>query len=504
MRRANIANINIILEDRRNIDRMIKTKNISLDEDCLKKMKPLVEKHDGNFSSAMREIINGLEKSNLSKEASTVDESMLNWILEEIDGRLIPEDVLNRIIDPLVINNFNNLDRHINDKFRAFEWKVNIDIKCDNTINPSQIMLDICGEYKKIKFVTCMVSQYIVKNSPERSPFAIKSVTNLNNNIKVELYRCRNKKEADSSLIAFFGIFEEIAQAMKSNSYFWKCIVNRHVSSNYQMVTIHRNYFEDILSGKTPMGEIMIESIAKKPIQDIPLKDLLGLIKQVYEISKVVEEVEIRNDKIILSHNYRNKEAIEHIKKQVIMLLENNGHLYDAKITTNMLIFEHRPDIGIKINEIVNNLKSDNQLDQELIMFLSFLRGLKQIPDTPMSITVLGRRIGTNLMREYGKDNNIKEWNLDIFQKAFEMIDYKIHRESEWKFDGKNLLYRIRKCNISMEGDNFDTYKCRTAREAFKGALEYAFGNRAELDIKKLLTHGDNICEVSIKIKDAI
>jgi predicted hydrocarbon binding protein len=184
------------------------------------------------------------------------------------------------------------------------------------------------------------------------------------------------------------------------------------------------------------------------------------------------------------------------------MLLEANGHLYDAKITTNMIIFEHRPDIGIKINEIVNNLKSDNRLDQELILFLSFLKGLKQIPDTPMSISVLGRRIGTNLMKEYEKDNNIKGWNLETFQKAFEMIDSKIHRESEWKFDGKNLLYRIRKCNIVSEGDNFDAYICRTAREAFKGALDYAFGSKAELDIKKLLTHGDNICEVSIKIKE--
>ncbi len=483
---------------------MIKTKNISLDEDCLKKMKPLVEKHDGNFSSAMREIINGIERSTFSKGAYAIDESILNWMLGEIDGRLIPEDVLDRIIDPLVINNYNNLDRHINDKFKAFEWKVNVGIKCDNIINPSQIMIDIGGEYKKIKFIACMISQYIVKNSPESSPFAIKSVSHLNNNIKVELNRCRSKKEADSSLIIFFGSFEEMAKATKSHSSFWKCIVNRHVLSNYQMVTIHRNYFEDILSGKTPMGEIMIETIAKKPIQDIPLKEMLGLIKQVYEASKVVDKVEIRNDKIILSHSYRNKEAIDRIKKQLVMLLENNGHLYDAKITTNMLIFEHRPDIGIKINEIVNNLKSDNQLDQELIMFLSFLRGLKQIPDTPMSITVLGRRIGTNLMREYGKDNNIKEWDLKIFQKAFEMIDYKIHRESEWKFDGKNLLYRIRKCNISMEGDNFDAYKCRTAREAFKGALEYAFGSRAELDIKKLLTHGDNICEVSIKIKGIV
>jgi hypothetical protein len=328
-------------------------------------------------------------------------------------------------------------------------------------------------------------------------------MTNIGNSIKIELCRCKNKKEAINSMITFFGRMEEIAKAMKSRMSFWKCIVNRHVLSNYQMVTVHRNYYEDILAGKIPIGEIMIETIAKRPIQDIGLKEILGLIKQVYEASRVVDKVDIRNDSIVLFHSYRNKEAIERIKKQLIMLLETNGHLYDAKSTTNMIILEHRPEIGIKINEIVNNLKtSGSKLDEELIMFLSFLKGLKHMPDTSMTVTLLGRRIGTKLMQEYEKENNIKIWNLETFQKAFEVIDSKIHRESEWKLDNKSLLYRIRKCNITMEGETFDAYICRTAREAFKGALDYAFGNRAELGIKKLLTHGDNICEVSIQIKD--
>lgn len=479
-----------------------KTKNISLDQECINKMKSIVQKHQGNFSAAIRELITRSERI-LPENSSIVDESIFNWMLDDKDGRLIPEEILDRIIDPLLINNYHNLYRYIDDKFRDI-WKVNIDIKCDNDISPSQIMINIGGEYKKIRFIACMLSQYIVKNSPESSPFTIKSVVNLDNNIKVELYRCSQKKDAFNSLITFFGSFEEINKAMKDHSSFWKHIVNIHVLSNYQMVTIHKNYFEDLLSGNIPMGEIMIETMAKKPIKDIPLEEMLGLIKQVYEVSKVVDKVDLRNDNIILIHSYRNKEAVGRIKKQLIMLLGTNGHMYDAKITTNMLIFEHRPDIGLKIDEIVNNLKSDNRLDQELIMFLSFLRGLKQIPDTSISISILGRRIGTHLMQEYEKDNNIKEWNLEIFQKAFETIDSKIHRESEWKFEGKNLLYRIRKCNISMEGDNFDAYKCRTAREAFKGALEYAFGNRAELDIKKLLTHGDNICEVGIKIKEIV
>ena len=49
-------------------------------------------------------------------------------------------------------------------------------------------------------------------------------------------------------------------------------------------------------------------------------------------------------------------------------------------------------------------------------------------------------------------------------------------------------------------GDAVDAYVCRAAREAFKGALNYVFGNKAELEIKRLVTRGDNYCEVKIKL----
>jgi hypothetical protein len=43
-------------------------------------------------------------------------------------------------------------------------------------------------------------------------------------------------------------------------------------------------------------------------------------------------------------------------------------------------------------------------------------------------------------------------------------------------------------------------YLCHNGREAFKGALSYAFGNNAELEIKKLMSHKNKFCEVIIKI----
>jgi len=59
------------------------------------------------------------------------------------------------------------------------------------------------------------------------------------------------------------------------------------------MVTIHRNYFEDILANNIPVGETTIEYLSKETIRKIQLNDLLVLIKEVYENSRIVNRVDI-------------------------------------------------------------------------------------------------------------------------------------------------------------------------------------------------------------------
>jgi predicted hydrocarbon binding protein len=478
---------------------MIVTKHISLDKDCVEKMRPYVERHQGNFSAAMREIIDKAGKSGLPYNSSAIDNSLFNWLFNEV-SLLIPDNVIFEMIDPLLINSMRKLEDFFNYRLRELEWDIDLNLKADNDTFPTDVVIEVRGAYQKIKFISCLLSQYLVKTSLERVPLEVKSVSNFNECMEIELSGS-NKKEALNSLNNFFGGMDDIIKTIEDNPVFWKSIINRHVLSNYNMVTIHRNYFEDLLANNIPLGEISIENLAKRPIQEIPLKEMLSLIKEVYETSRVVDKVEIDKDALILFHNYRTKEAIEKLKKSLVTLLETNGHLYDSKSTANIIVLTHRPDVGIKINEIVDNLKaSSSRVDQELIMFITFLKGLKDIPDIPLSLTALGKRIGKSLMQEYEKENNIKKWELETFQKVFEIINSKLHIESEWKLEGKNLLYTVRKCNITTEGNTFNIYICHTARETFKGALNYAFGNMAELDIKKLITHGDKFCEVVIRL----
>lgn len=150
------------------------------------------------------------------------------------------------------------------------------------------------------------------------------------------------------------GIDTILEEVIKDKPSFWKTIIEEHVLSCYNMVTIHKNYFEDLLANNMPMGDIMIELKTRRTIQDIPIKELLQTIKNIYENSRIVDAVEIDDEDMILYHNYRNQEAIYKLKKIILSLLENSGHLYDAKSTSNMIILKHKQNINIDYTHNTN------------------------------------------------------------------------------------------------------------------------------------------------------
>jgi len=475
-------------------------RHISIDDEYLEKMKPYMEKHRGNLCASIREIINLAGKYSSNRNSSAIDTGLLNWMLKEVEGTIVPDKLLDEMFDPGLMNSMIAFEKYVKIRLKELEWDINIVFKYDTETFPSEVLIEMRGEPQKIKFLACLISQYLVKNSLFRSPIKIKSVVNINSYIKIGFLRS-NKKDAQMSLIAFFGVMNEVMTVIKSNPDFWKDLIHRHLSSNYNMVTVHRNYLEDLFTDKMPAGEIMMETMAKKPIQEIPLNEMLALIKEVYEAYGVVDRVDIDNDTIIVSHNYRDKNAAERLRQGLVMLMESNGHIYHAKITTNQIVLTHRPDVGMKINEMVDHLKtSGSRVDQELLLFMAFLEGLREMPDIPLSLTALGRRIGRSLLKEYEKENGIKNWDLENFKKAMETIDSRLHRVSEWKIGDRQLLYTIRKCHIAKTANTLDNYICHTIREVFKGVLDQAFGNKAELKINKLISRGDSLCEVLIRI----
>jgi hypothetical protein len=115
-------------------------------------------------------------------------------------------------------------------------------------------------------------------------------------------------------------------------------LLSIYMFRGYNMVTIHKQYFESLFSEKVLADDMMIENLAKKPICDIPLEEMFDYIKRVNDTSNIIDRFEIDGDKLILFHNYRDKSAIEKLRDGFIMLLKASGHSYNAKLASNMII----------------------------------------------------------------------------------------------------------------------------------------------------------------------
>lgn len=477
------------------------SRHISIDEKYMNKMKPYIDKYNGNLGAALREMINKVEI--YDNRANSLYLSLFDWMLKEADGRIPPDNVIDEMIDPSLINSIERLREYINNRFDKLRWNVKIDIKSDTDKLPSYILVEIRGPFQKINVIASILSKYLIRHSSESAPLGIESVVSLNECIRVRL-SIMDKNKSYESLFLYFGYKDKILKAVKDKPYFWKTIMEQHTYSSYNMVTIHRNYFEDLLSDNIPIGDIMLDILAKKPIQDIPLNELLLYIKDIYENSRIVDTIEIYNNDMIIYHGYRNPKSIEKLKKILTNLLENSGHLYDTKLTSNGIIFRYRPDIDMKISQIIDNLKmSKSGVDQELTMFMTFLNGLKDIPEISSSFVFLGKDIGRSLMQEYEKENNInhKDWDIEKFKNALQTIDQKFHRKSEWKIDNSDIYYIVKKCNIAKIDNKINPYICSAIREMFKGSLNYVFGDNARLDVRKFASNKDNFCEVILKTK---
>lgn len=327
------------------------TRNVSLEEEHIKKLKLNMEKCNGNLSAAIREIIN----QNVSTKNSNLSELLFGWMMKEVDDILLPDNILNQIIEPRLIDSMEKLKSFLIDRFA--DWNVDISLIYDINTSPSNVVIDLKGDNQKIKLVASLISQFLVKNSC-KIPLKILYVSYLERQVIVELSRS-SRQDAIESLSYYFGKTDEILKAVKDRPKFWRSLINEYISSNYNMVMIHKNYFEDLFTNKTPMGEILIENLAKKPICDIPLEDMFNLIKTVNETSGIIDRVEIDNENLILFHNYRDKDAIERLKNSFISLLKANGQSYEAKTTKNMILL-NKIDSKNEIAKEIEILKIDS------------------------------------------------------------------------------------------------------------------------------------------------
>lgn len=324
-------------------------KNISLEKGHLRKLEPLVLKHKGNFSAAMREIIDLIDTMTRDPEAinNLIDglktdynltENVNFWLIKQARGRLIDPEHLNSIIDPAKIVLLSDLEKYMDDMTTGASWQTNIRIEdYDDNVNPSYLTLTLSGNSNyKLEFLGGLISSFLVLHKKQE----IVSLKKMSNKITVSFRKQISANHAKQSLINYFGDMEDLSTEILKKLDFWKCIVNLYKQTNYNMVTIPKNYYQELLIGKEAPSYLTapIEAIHKIPIRDIPLDVLIPTMKSVYEYMGIVERIDINENTLYIYHGNTDKRAISAIEKILLNVLNSNGTMYESRCSENLIV----------------------------------------------------------------------------------------------------------------------------------------------------------------------
>lgn len=342
---------------------MVVRKNISLENTHLKKLEPLTKKNGGNLSAAIREAIDitdaalhrygtvekaipgiATEKKELSAREKSVETGknvllsspIFLWMLKWTRGIPLDKEILDELLDPLKINTVSELDKQINAISLESGWNCGVSIFCMDDINPSTATVSVAGNNEFYRdFLAQLVTMFLVYNKGLDIDVVHRRATTVRIDFK--------KIDEEHPLAAkkHFGYLKDAIDEFVSKKDFWKNLIEIYSSVNYNMVSLYKGYYEEILAGNTPLDAGIFESISKKHISSIPHPDFLKLLKKTHESLLIIDKIDIFDNGLNIYHNYKNERAVQKIRDYYLSLLKANGHEYEAKYSTCLIVLNH-------------------------------------------------------------------------------------------------------------------------------------------------------------------
>ncbi|MEA1944503.1 MAG: hypothetical protein U9N07_04100 [Euryarchaeota archaeon] len=483
---------------------MVLRKHIALEDEHLKKLEPLLEKHKGNLSAAIRDAIDltdvalqyyGSVKDatfliatlrEIREDQAIVPKPIFDYMLSQTKDRIIEKEVLDHVFDPSVITTISEFEEAMRNLCTGLYWDALLSINPDDDQNPSTIHAEIKGvEHDKRMFLAGIIGSYLTSFS-----LGITSMRSHLDMLAIDFERKASSDVAYNDLLKNIGSMQTTVKELNAKPEFWRSLIHEYSAANYEIVALHRKFYEDLLTGKIPRAIMTSECLCEKLSEDVPLQEVLLDLKRVAETSRIVNRMDIDGEDITIHHGYRNMRAVEQLKNIILCMLESAGLNYDHQLTSNVITLKHRPEVETKIRELLEYVGVKDVFDEPLRELSSFLKE-KNI-DSDRHMRVFGRRVGRRVVHNYEKQYG-EAWTADKFRDALVRIDKIAGRESKWDAMGSTAHYTVYKCPLAD-----DVEACHVCRGIFRGAMHCAFRGMAELEVRKLLSHGDEYCEVYV------
>jgi hypothetical protein len=486
-------------------------KSISLDEEYLKKIEPLIHKHNGNLSAVIREIIDLADytikdpdsvKRFISgmKNKQNLTSSTLAWALKNLAGRRPDTEIVNNILGTNIYS-ISFLEKRLNELLGEVYWDSSVKITSDDDRVPQNATFIINGKNRDMnRFLAAIIAVFM----SEKYDFGVSSTKSENNSF--EMYMVRGEREwVLRSTNEHFGYLETAFSELYKKPDFWNKIIILYSKMNYDLVVLPRQFFEEILGGNT-LHKITtcIEKFYGSPINQIPKEDLLKKIKEIYQCTGLIENADIDKDILIIYHSFNEPESIKKLAYMFVELLRLSGHAYSSVTSRNLIVLNPIPGTSKILIKMIDTLRhSGGQSENYHADLLKMLEMLKNMPSNEEVIRSLGRKFGIMIIENYEKSKKVTTWDGVTFLTYMKETSAVLKMDSMWEIMGKNVIYgKINTFSWAKSDIKINNLNLMFINGMFQGWISHAFGEEKEIIHTMPSTEsGNDFSEIIIDLK---
>lgn len=351
---------------------MIVRKNISIDQCYVDKLKPFLEKNNGNLSAAIRDTIetasltldgrtgeNGEKSSGKvsqnaefrnglieEEEFLLVHHTLLEWLINNTSGLLIDESTVYEIINPYKIKRIPDVVSYMNSLNEKMSWKIKVDVEYSQGPDPETASLTLSNGNSCFREIMAhSLALYLAKQMKldVQGLFCKSNVTK----VYFKRFEFLDFQKVPKGLEEHFGSMESTFREIQKKPEFWKNLIKTYRQQNYQRLSVQRKTFEAFVSGDLPsMAELKrnFELITGKPPAAFTLAEHIIIFKEIYLTDNIGSDIEICTEKgreyVKLIHDYSDRKVCESFTKYYSNVLKSINYSFKVTTSPNMILFE--------------------------------------------------------------------------------------------------------------------------------------------------------------------
>jgi hypothetical protein len=351
---------------------LIVRKNISIDKCYVDKLKPFLEKNNGNLSAAIRDAIetaslalagrageNGdTDSSKVSQNAEfrnkliedeeflLVHHTLLEWLTKKTSGSLIDESIVYELINPYKTKRIPDIVSYINSLNEKMGWKIKVVAEYSQGPEPETANLTLSNGNSCFRGILAhSLALYLAKQMKldVQGLFCRSNVTK----VYFKRFEFLDYQKVPKGLEEYFEPMESTFREIQKKPEFWKDLIKTYRQQDYQRLSMHRKTFEAFVSGELPsVAEVIrnFELITGKPPAALTLAEHIMIFKEIYLTDSIGSDIEICTEKdreyVKLIHDYSDRKVCESITKYYSNIFKSIDYSFTVTTSPHMILFE--------------------------------------------------------------------------------------------------------------------------------------------------------------------